>query len=368
MPRPIRPVHAVPAGRAFVRAAMALALAKGDAFAASDLAKMRWPDSPGALDVIERTAVGAGTPSDSGFAQPLVRPPYAAAEFSALALNGTLLGKLTGLRRVPFNVAYPVQTADAAVAVEWLGAGKGTPLSKAALTTNTMSFAKVGGMVVVARELLERGGSDGEAIVQTLLLNAAEKMLDQQFIDPGVIAVANASPASVLNGATNVRQATGATAVTLAADLRAVVEVAAANNALGAPHWVMTKATACAIALLRDTAGAPAFPTMSYDGGTLAGIPCLVSNAVPSSVSAGTIIALVDAAQIDCAVGPFEVTVATHAAIQMDSAPGQHAATPTATTLVSMFQTNSAAIQLSCYANWQVVRAGVVGYVDNLHL
>lgn len=362
-------VSALPAGRAFVRAAIAVAVARSMGVDALTYASQRWPnDSPATLDHLQKSPVSAGTTDDSNFAAPLIYPTFAAREFAQLVEKGSIIGRLTGARRLPFNVAYPAQTTATTPSVAWMGSGQAAPVGKASLTSNTLAVMRVGGMLVVTNELLRHGSPESENIIQAMMTRAAIEFLDQQFIDPGVAAVANVSPASVLNGTANVRQATGSTAITLAADLASVAGTAADNNALGNPYWVMTRATAVRIACLRDTAGGTAFPTVTAAGGTLLGISVIVSNVVPSSTSAGSIIALVDAAQVDVALGAFDVAASDQAAVQMDNAPTQDSGTPTATQLVSMFQTNSSAIRLSCDANWQVVRSGVTGYVDNLHL
>jgi len=51
----------------------------------------------------------------------------------------------------------------------------------------------------------------------------------------------------------------------------------------------------------------------------------------------------------------------------MDSAPTQDSVTPTASTGVSMFQTNSVALRAERYINWQKRRAAAVAYITGVN-
>jgi HK97 family phage major capsid protein len=359
-------VSALPAGRAFARAAIALAATR-DAYGALDYAKTRWNDSPDTIDHLEKTAVSAGTSDVTAWGSALIPTTFAGNQFAARVEQGSIIGRMQGTRRLPFNVAYPAETT-AALSVEWLGSAVAIPVSAGALNQNTLGMAMVGALTVVSKELLRSADPAAEATIQAMLERAAVAFLDQQFIDPGIAAISNVRPASILNSATNIVQATGSTALTVAANLATVAGTMADNDSLGQPYWIMSRATAVKLAALRDTAGSTAFPGVRGSGGELFGIPILVSNSVPSSVSAGSIIALVDASQIDVALGTFEVAASEQAAIEMDDAPSGDAGTPTGSQMVSMFGTDSAAIRLTCTANWRRVRTEAVGYTDNLHL
>ena len=129
----------------------------------------------------------------------------------------------------------------------------------------------------------------------------------------------------------------------------------------------MTHGDKIRVPALSDTAGSPAFPEVNTN--KLLGIPIITSGSVPHSTSAGTIIALVNASGIAFGEIPTaDVDVTTEATLQMDSAPTNNSATPTATQLVDLFSTNSTAIRVVRYCNWSRIRAASVGYVDNVHL
>lgn len=105
----------------------------------------------------------------------------------------------------------------------------------------------------------------------------------------------------------------------------------------------------------------PAFAAASVVGGELANLPLLVSSGVPS----GTLY-LVDAAGIAAdAVGPT-VAVSSNADLQMDSSPTMSSATPTATTAVSMFATNSSAVKAVAVFGAAKLRADAVAVVTGI--
>jgi hypothetical protein len=196
--------------------------------------------------------------------------------------------------------------------------------------------------------------------------------LDGQFIDPGVAASANVSPASILNGASNVRQAAAVwnTAANVETDVKAFLSTFQANEiTMEGAVWVMTPDVALSLSMIRTTGGENfAYPDITMNGGTWFGIPVITSNSVPHSVSAGSIVALVKQSEVFLADdNQVAIDVSTEASLEMDSAPSGTSATPTAAQLVSMFQTNSMAIRVERVINWSRRRSYGVGYIDNVH-
>ncbi len=225
---------------------------------------------------------------------------------------------------------------------------------------------------MITQELARFSSPSAELKVRDDLTKQMIYFLDQQFIDPGVAAVANVSPASILNGASNVRQAAAAwtTMAAVLTDVFALMTTFAANEiSLQGAYWIMTPDMALRLSLLLNTGGTDfAFPNITVNGGTFLGLPVIVSNSVPHSTSAGAIVALVVPSDIYLADdGQVAIDASTEASLQMDTAPTNNSATPTATTLVSMFQTNSIAIRAERVINWARARDYGVGYIDNVH-
>jgi HK97 family phage major capsid protein len=362
-----RPISALPKGHAFTRAAIALINTKGDDVAAREYAKQRhWTDTAEYFDeMLERTAVAGGTTSDGSFAQPLVYSNFAASEFNEILRNGTIIGKMAGLRRCPFNVTVPRETS--AGGASWVGEGLAVPVSKLQLTTDSLGFAKVAGMIAITKELAQFATPDAVGLIQTDLTKGSLDFIDQQLVDPGVAAVANVSPASITNGLTPIAS-TGSTAVQIAADLVLLLTALTDNNETDAPYLIMTRSDAIRLAAKRDTAGGLAFPDVKINGGSVFGVPIITSNSIPHSVSAGSIVVAVNAGGILYAENPnIELGASQNATLQMDSSPTQSIKAPTATNQVSMFQTNSVAVRVVAYRNWTRARSTAVQYLDNVH-
>lgn len=371
----------LPKGRNFVRMAGALALAKGSVQQALEIAK-KWKDSsPQVVNVLSyanqrggtvgftedlmqlKTAVAAGTTTDSTWASPLVQYDNMASEFVELLRPQTIIGKLTNLRRVPFNIRFPSESAGSSMG--WVGQDSPKKVSKLTLATNTLGFAKAAGIVVITKELAMFSSPSAEQLVQNDMVGAMKAFLDQQFIDPGVAASANVSPASITNGLTSQNQATGSTLATFEVDAAAALSILIAGEIdMTTAVWVTDPYTAMKIGMLRTTNGDYAFPGVSMNGGTLYGLPVITSNSVPHSTSAGSILVLFAQPEVFLSdEGGMEMDASQEASIEMDSAPSGGAAS-----LHSLWQNNLIGIRLERVINWQRRRTAAVTYVDNLHL
>lgn len=367
----IRPNANLPAGIGLARYVKALAFAKGNVETAIGYAK-QWDTSTPDVSLALKASIEAGTTTSGDWAGPLVYNQNLVSEFVDYLRPMTIIGKITGMRRVPFNVRYPTQTGGSTVG--WVGEGAAKPVSKLAFSSGSLGFAKAAGIVVITQELARYSSPSAEMLVRDDLTAQMTQFLDTQFIDPGVVAVANVSPASILNGASNIRQAAAAwtSMANVLTDVKAFLSTFATNNIpLNGAYWIMTPDTALSLSLLLTTGGNDfAFPDINVNGGTWLGLPVIVSNSVPHSVSAGAIIALVKASEVFLADdGAVAIDVSQEASLQMDSAPTESsgAGSPVATTSVSMFQTNSIAIRAERVINWSRRRAYGVGYLDNVH-
>ena len=365
----LRPNANLPKGIGLARYAKAVAQAKGNIDQAIRYASQWDGSTPEVVEAL-KASVAAGTTSDASWAGPLVYSENLTSEFVEYLRPQTIIGKMGGLRRVPFNVRYPTQSAGASVG--WVGQGAAKKVGKLTLSYGTLGFAKAAGIVVITQELARFSSPSAELMVRDDIAAEMQYFLDAQFIDPGVAAVANVSPAAVLNGASNVRQAAAvwSSAANVETDVKVFLSTFAAQEiSLGGAYWVMTPDVALALSMIRTTGGENfAYPGINVDGGTWFGLPVITSNAVPHSVSAGSIVALVKPSEIFLADdGAIAIDVSTEASLEMDSAPSGSSVTPTAAQLVSMFQTNSMAIRVERVINWSRRRTYGVGYIDNVH-
>lgn len=356
----------LPKGTAFTRYAMALARSKGNLMQAAEVAK-GWGDTP-EVETVLRAAVSAGTTTDADWAKPLVEYQNMASEFIDLLRPQTIIGRIPGLRRVPFNIKIPRQTAGSAA--QWVGEGAPKPVSELAFDNITLGFSKLAGIVVLTDELVRFSNPSAEALVRQDLINTIVQTVDRDFVDPAKAASAGVSPASITYGVTPVI-ASGTTADDFRADYKALVaNFLAVNMSLAGAVWIMTETQALALSLMQNPLGQSEFPGISMTGGTLMGIPVILSENIPANpgsgspvTGAGSRIILAKASEILLADdGQVMLDSSREASLQMDSAPTNP---PTASTvLVSLWQHNLLALRAERYINWAKRRAGVVQYID----
>ena len=359
----------LPKGTAFTRYAMALMAGKGNLMQSAEIAK-RWDDTP-QVETVLKAAVAAGTTTDTTWAKPLVEYSNMASEFAELLRPATILGRIDGLRRVPFNIKVPRQTGGASAS--WVGEGAPKPVSSLAFDSITLGHTKVAGIVVMTEELVRFSNPAAEDIVRRDLVETIGSLIDKDFVDPDKAAVSGVSPASITNGVTPV-VASGTSADNLRADVQALMaNFIAANMSLSGAVWIMTETQALAIAMMLNPLGQPEFPGLSISGGTAGtffGIPVILSENIPAqaevtgppAIPAGSRIILAKASEIMLADdGQVMLDASNQASLQMDSAPTNP---PTATTvMVSLWQMNMVGIRAERFINWTKRRAGAVQYI-----
>jgi HK97 family phage major capsid protein/HK97 family phage prohead protease len=358
---------ALPKGTAFTRYAMALANAKGNLMQAAEVAK-NWGDTP-EVETVLRAAVAAGTTTDATWAKPLVEYENMASEFIDLLRPQTIIGRIPGLRRVPFNIKIPRQTAGSSA--QWVGEGAPKPVSSLALDNVTLGFAKLAGIVVLTDELVRFSNPSAEALVRQDLINTIVQTVDKDFVDPAKAAAAGVSPASITNGVTPV-VASGTDADALKADFKKLVgNFLALNMSLAGAVWIMTETQALALSLMTNALGQPEFPGLQNGGSTLFNLPVITSENIPANAGSGSPVTgaggriiLAKASEILLADdGQVMLDASREASLQMDSAPTNPPVA--ATVMVSLWQMNMVGIRAERYINWAKRRSGVVQYIDS---
>lgn len=344
-------------GRLATRYVKALGACQGRAaLVASFVGGQNWREEAAILETIEKASVpGIGTGT-------MAPPSPVSVDFAEFIRPMTIIGKLQGLRRVPLRVRTISATAGSGAA--WVGEGQPVPISRVTLAGDTLEALRVVSALVTTKELLRSSAPSAESILSRDLAAATVAAMDVAFIDPDNAGTANVKPASITNGATPIAS-TGSSLAQIDADLEdLIMALSDAGSTLEFAAFVMRPRTAVYLSKLRGTGGNLAYPGMTARGGTIMGLPCITSSHMPvESGSPGdgdTNIVLLDASQImvaDEGGGDFEVS--TEATLQMLDNPTNDSSTPTATTEVSMFQTDSAAIKVSRFANWQRCRDGM---------
>lgn len=339
-------------GLDFARWAMAVGASKGNMLQAERLIETYHPNNE-ALNVSVKAAVAAGNTTDPTWAAPLVDSYQRfAGDFIEFLRPRTILGQfgvngIPSLHRVPFNIEVTAETSGGQG--YWVGEGAPKPLTKFDFENIRLRWNKVANIAVLSEELVRFSTPNAEVIVRDRLARALQERLDTDFIDPAKAANGDISPASITNGVVPI--------VSVGNDVDAVnTDVAAAmgafivaNNAPTSGVWIMSSVRALALSLMKEPLGNRAFPDISMNGGTFAGLPVIVSQYVPNDV-----VVLLNADDVYLADdGAVSVDSSREASLQMDNAPTNNSGVPTATTLVSMWQTNSIAIRAERLITWR---------------
>lgn len=320
---------------------------------------------------IVKANVSAGSTISGNWAANLVGDETSAfADFVEWLRPQTILGKfgnggIPSLRRVPFRVPLVGQTAGGQG--YWVGEGKAKPLTAFDFSRTTLEPLKVANIAVLTMEVLRDSSPSAEMIVRDQLAAALRERLDTDFISPTKTASANVSPASITNGVSAVHSA-GNTADDVRQDIKALfASFIADNNAPTTGVWIMPATVALALSLMQNALGQAEFPGLTMNGGTLFGLPVIVSEYVPS-VSAGAYVILANASDIYLADdGDVSVDMSTEASLEMSDAPAHNSTTPTAAQLVSLWQTNSVGFRAERTINWAKRRSGAVAVLDQVN-
>ena len=349
----------VPPGIPFARMCMAMAAGGGDSYKTLQIAK-RWKDStPEVEQMVEhmwrtKSAVAVGTTTDATWAGPLV-VTQPLNDFLELLRPRTLIGRLMGLKQVPFNISIPAQTTGGTYG--WVGQNKPKPVTKADYVAVTLGFNKVAGIIVLSEELVLLSTPSAENLVREEMLAGMSKFLDEQFCDPAVAVSAGINPASITNGAATIASS-GVTGAAAKVDLASRVGVfVAANYALGESVWLMSEANAFGIGMSVNGVGAPLFPGFNGTaGGKLMGVDTVISNNVGARVILAHAPSILFADE-----GGIRIDVSREASVQMDTAPTD---TVDATTVyLSLWQRNLIGLKAERIITWKLARATGVTYI-----
>ena len=339
----------VPLGTAFVRAACAQLVCKGNIRDAVHYAEQRWGDQTPEVALYLKAAVAPGTITDATWANPLVNQTVSN-EFIELLRPATILGKIPGLRTVPFNTKVPTQTAGGTYG--WVGEAKPKPVTKLAFSSSSLGISKAAGIIVLTKELVMLSNPSAEALVRKDMVAGIAQFLDSQFIDPAVAAVAGINPASITNGAP-----TSAATTNPLADIIGLINFFVTNNiAVDGVTFIMSAANALSLTFRTNSDGSPEFPGVTINGGDYKGLKFVTSQAAGANV-----IALQPDLILYADEGGVTIDASEQASLQMDSAPMSPA--DATTVLVSLWQNNCVGLRAERFVNWQKANANAVKYL-----
>jgi HK97 family phage prohead protease len=350
----------------FTRYVLAMARSRGNAMQAFEIAKsnQQWEAETPDVALALKTAVVAGSTTDSVWAGPLVNYQILVSAFGEFLRPLTIIGRIPGLTRVPFKVRVPRQTA--ASTVNWVGEAAPKPLTSLAFDSITLDFTKIAGIIPLTEELVRASSPSAELLVRNDLAAAIVQFMDAQFVDP-TKAATGISPASITNGVTALTPS-GTTGAALNSDLGRLIGQFLTNNlSLASAVWITTQTIAMRASLLQNSFGQQMFPGVTATGGTLLGLPVVASENIPSTTGSpteGYPIILAKADDILLADdGQVTIDASREASLQMETAPDSPA---TATTILqSLWQHNMVAIKAERFINWVKRRSTAVSYLSN---
>jgi len=309
----------------------------------------------GEIPAMTTTAGGDGfIPAETGFG-----------DYAEFLRPQTILGKfgtagIPSLRRVPFRSG--LVSMDAGAVGYWVGEAKPKPLTMIDSSRTHLLPLKTAAIIVLTMELVRDSSPSAELAIRADMTQAIVARIDQTFIDPAVVAVAGVSPASITHGQPTA-PSSGADADAVRLDLRSLFSVFdSANNPASQAVLVMSTGNARALGFAVNPLGQAEFPGMSVTGGSLLGVPVVVSD------YAGDIVALISAGDVYLAdEGGVAIDMSTEASLEMSSAPAQHAdGTPAGAAMVSLWQGNLIGFRAERTINWGHRRAVVAPYLTGV--
>jgi hypothetical protein len=254
----------------------------------------------------------------------------------------TVLGRLAGIRRVPFIEGVALATGGSAYG--WMAEGGGTPVGRLAWQFVSLALAKAAGALVFTGELVRSSAPGTDDVIARELHDGLVAFHDQAALsaDPAVLGV---SPAGLLAGVAG-DASSGATEAALRADLRTLL---GGFTRLDGVHVVASEANIMAMATSLPGGGGV------FDGrlfGLFPLIPCAAATDRIIAVRAPDVLLADD--------GGLSLDTARHASIVIDPAPDTVAQAPGAPpVMTSLWQRGLVAVKVVRPINWSA-RAGAV--------
>ncbi|MCI5073956.1 hypothetical protein [Oricola sp.] len=241
-----------------------------------------------------------------------------------------------GMARVPLMTQASIITATATAFVAAEGAA--IPMSRMEVGQGGIDRQVANALVIVTKPLLRMAGSAGEQMISRELRRSIAPAVDSKFI------------ATIIDGLTPLVSA-GSDAEAAVVDVKALIE-AVAPTVESRLIFGMAKDVAIAGSMM-ILDGGWLFPDLTPTGGQIKGIDVVVSEALDP----GTLM-LIDATGIAGDSELITLAASDETSIQMETTPTGSSAAPTATEMVSMYQTNSSALLATAFF-------GAERYTDN---
>lgn len=326
-----------------------------------EIAQNLYPGDELLVKSIQKAAVPAASTGSVTWAGNLINEGDAAfADFVEYLRERSLYGQISDrFRSLPFDAPVLVQSSGGTA--YWVKEGEAKPLTRWTYTRAKLTPLKVAAIAAATKETLMRASVNADAFLRDELARAVNARIDGTLISTAA-AVTDESPAGLLNGTPPLTLTGDGSVAGIRCDIAQFLkELVGDNLSVSGAFWVMPETVAIDLSLATNEVGAPAFPGITPNGGTLAGLPVFTSQYVPID-SDGPVVALIKGDEIFLGdEGGIQVSVSDQASLLMDNAPTMDSTTPTGSnSMVSMWQTNSVAFLVERFINWQKRRPSAV--------
>jgi HK97 family phage prohead protease len=311
-----------------------------------------------------RAATAPANSTTAGWAAELAQVQYG--EFFDVLMPGAIY---TSLRTHGFRanlgrfatLQMPTRAQTPVVAGSFVGEGAPIPVRQAQTAAVSIGLKKMAVIVSYTREIAEHSTPQIEELLRTFISEDTEVAVDTVLIDAN--AATAIRPAGLRSGVAGLTPTAGGGFVALVGDIKQMIGVLAAANALRDPVWIMHPVQATSIGLTATANGVFPFK-MEIDNRQLQGYPVIISSTMPLAT-----VLLLDAADFVSISGDdarFEVS--DQATLHFDDTTPLQIGTPgtpntVAAPVRNMFQTDSLALRMILPMNWIMRRTGVLAWI-----
>lgn len=309
-----------------------------------------------AAEVRASTPVDAGSTLSGNWGTKLFQPNAAAVEFLEYLAPFTLVGKfgrdgVSALGRGRFFVPMVSQTSVGQG--YWVGQGVAKPATSQTFADDSIVRYKLAAIVGATDELLDlANATDAENQILISLRQAVIETLDGTFIDASN-KVDNGRPAGLLYSVSGTTGSGGSTGTDVSRDVAALRKALKALNYPGSGMALIISSSLAIdlVAMRSPLTEAPLFPTLRPDGGTLEGIPVLVTDYIDP-----TKVVMMHAPSVYFADGGVSTAVSNSATVILNAdAETLASGTPN----FSAFQRDAQIFRIVRYVGW-TKRTGAV--------
>ncbi len=253
------------------------------------------------------------------------------------------------MRRLPLR--RRVVAATFAITGAKVGEGSAKPVSQLTIAGSELELQKAAIIIVLTKEVFVNSTSGAQALLARELRNGVIAATDAIFFE------------KILDGVTPINSA-GSSVANIINDLEALFD-AVKLKSLSAPYFVTDSATAAKLATKPATNGDGfAFPEVGPMGGTLAGVPLLVTDALEPT-SDGSQLVLLDAQGIAGNSDTITLDASEQAILEFEAIPDNP--TNSGTVMTSLFQNGLRALKAERFIGAEVIRQGAVAVIEGVN-